>query len=282
MWGMDILGPSPPVSAQRKFMIVAIDYFTKWVDAEALSSITEKKCEDFFWRSVVCHFGIPCMLITNNGRQFDNLTFCTFCANLSIEQRFTSVAHPQTNEQTEVTNRTLLQGINKKLDGAKGLWVEELPKIVWAYCTTARYPTGETPFNLAFGTEALILVEIGLHSFLLLTYDMDGNNEALHSNLDLLDEQREQAQIRLAAYQQRVTRYHDRRIRPHAFCVVDLVLRRVEASAPRDAIGKLAPNWEGPYRVTKLGGPGSYHYQELDGKPIPKTWNAAHLKCYYP
>ncbi|KAK3002009.1 hypothetical protein RJ639_022183 [Escallonia herrerae] len=195
MWGMDILGPFPPALAQRKFVIVAIDYFTKWVEAEALSSITEQKCEDFFWRSVVCHFGIPRVLVTDNGRQFNNHTFRAFCANLSIEQRFTSVAHPQTNGQTEVTNRTLLQGLKKKLDGAKGLWVDELYKILWGYQTTTRNPTGETPFNLAFGTEALIPVEIGLPSLCLLTYDPNMNDEALRCNLDLLDEQRDQAQL---------------------------------------------------------------------------------------
>ncbi|KAK3007235.1 hypothetical protein RJ639_015856 [Escallonia herrerae] len=171
MWGMDILGPFPPATAQHKFVIVAIDYFTKWVEAEALATITEKKCEDFFWGAVVCCFGIPCVLITDNGKQFDNPTFRAFCSNLSIEQRFTSVAHPQTNGQTEVTNRTLLQGIKKKLDGVKGLWVDELPKILWAYNTTTRTLIGKTPFSLSFGTEALIPVEIGFPSLHLTTYD---------------------------------------------------------------------------------------------------------------
>ncbi|KAK3006537.1 hypothetical protein RJ639_015910 [Escallonia herrerae] len=275
MWGMDILGPFPPASTQQKFVIVAIDYFTKWVEAKALSSITEQKCEDFLWRSVVCRFGIPRVLVTDNERQFDNYTFRVFCANLSIEQRFTSVAHPQTNGQTEVTNRTLLQGLKKKLDGVKGLWVDELHKILWAYRTTTRNSTGETPFNLAFGTEALIPVEIGLPSFRLLTYDPNMNDEALRCNLDLLDEQRDQAQLRLTAYQQRVARYHDRRIRPLTFRIGDLVFHRVAASNPRDAIGKLSPNWEGPYRVTKYGGPGSYHLEHLDGKKHPTN-----VECY--
>ncbi|KAK3003569.1 hypothetical protein RJ639_018904 [Escallonia herrerae] len=198
MWGMDIMGPFPPATAQRRFVIVAVDYFTKWVEAEALATISEKKCEDFFWRAVVCRFGIPRVLVTDNGKQFDNPTFRTFCANLSIEQRFTSVAHPQTNGQTEVTNRTLLQGIKKKLDGAKGLWVDELPKILWAYNTTTRTSTGETPFSLSFGTDALIPVEIGLPSLRLTTHDPVQNEEDLRANLDLLDERREQAAVRLA------------------------------------------------------------------------------------
>ncbi|KAK3028024.1 hypothetical protein RJ639_040023 [Escallonia herrerae] len=207
---MDILGPFPPAIAQLKFVIVAIDYFTKWVEAEALALITERKCWDFFWRAVVCLFGIPRVLITDNGKQFDNSTFRTICANLSIEQHFTSVAHPQTNGQNEVTNRTLLQGIKKKLDGVRGLWVDELPKILWAYNTTSRTSTGETPFSLLFGTEALIPVEIGLHSLCLTTYDPVQNEEALRANLDLLDERREQVAMRLAAYHQRVSKFYDK------------------------------------------------------------------------
>ncbi|KAK3036150.1 hypothetical protein RJ639_029887 [Escallonia herrerae] len=262
-------------------MIVAIDYFTKWVEAEALALITERKCEDFFWRAVVYRFGIPRVLITNNGKQFDNSTFRTFCANLSIEQHFTSVAHPQMNGQTEVTNRTLLQGIKKKLDGASGLWVDELPKILWAYNTTSRTFMGETPFSLSFGTEALILIEIGLPSLHLTTYDPVQNEEALRANLDLLDERHEQAAMRLTPYRQRVSKFYDKRVRPRIFRVGDLVLCHIEASAPRDAVGKLAPNWEGPYKVVKLGGPGAYHLEDLDGKAIPRTWNATNLRRYY-
>ncbi|KAK3039752.1 hypothetical protein RJ639_027409 [Escallonia herrerae] len=240
MWGMDIFGP--PTIAQRKFVIVAIDYFTKWVEAKALDLITERKCEDFFWQAVVCRFGILRVLITDNGKQFDNSTFRTFYANLSIEQRFTSVAHPQTNGQTEVTNRTLLQGIKKKLNGASGLWVDELPKILWAYNTTSWTSTGETPFSLSFGTEALIPVEIGLPSLRLTTYDPVQNEEALRANLDLLNERPEQAAMRLAAYRQRVSKFYDKRVRPRIFRVGDLVLRRIEASSPRDPVGKLAPS----------------------------------------
>ncbi|KAK3000630.1 hypothetical protein RJ639_020343 [Escallonia herrerae] len=198
-----------------------------------------------------------------------------------IEQRFTSVAHPQTNGQTEVTNRTLLQGIKKKLNGAKGLWVDELPKILWAYNTTTRTSTGETPFSLSFGTDALIPVEIGLPSLRVVTDDPIQNEEDLRANLDLLDERREQAAVRLAAYKHRVSKFYDQRVRHRAFRVGDLVLRRIEASAPREAVGKLAPNWEGPYRVVKLAGPGAYHLEHIDGKAIPRTWNAANLRRYY-
>ncbi|KAK3025881.1 hypothetical protein RJ639_042310 [Escallonia herrerae] len=136
IWGMDLLGSFPMASGQRRFMIVAIDYFTIWTEAESLATITSAKCEDFFWKNVVCRFGVPRALVVNNGKQFDNNNFQTFCTNLLIDLRFTSVAHTQSNSQTENMNRSILQGLKKKLDEAKGAWVDELPKVLWAYRTT--------------------------------------------------------------------------------------------------------------------------------------------------
>ncbi|KAK2997643.1 hypothetical protein RJ639_026616 [Escallonia herrerae] len=160
MWGMDLLGPFPMASGQRRFVIVAIDYFTKWTEGESLATITSAKCEDFFWKNVVCRFGVPRALVIDNGKQFDNNNFRTFCTNLAIDLRFTSVAHPQSNGQTENMNRSILQGLKKKLDEAKGAWVDELPKVLWAYRTTPHSVTEETPFFLFYRTEALLPVEI--------------------------------------------------------------------------------------------------------------------------
>ena len=87
-------------------------------------------------------------IISDNGRQFDNQGFKDFCLNLGIKNQFSSPGHPQANGQTEVTNQTLLKIIKAKLDEAKGAWSEELPIVLWAYRTTARTPTGETPFRV--------------------------------------------------------------------------------------------------------------------------------------
>ena len=104
-------------------------------------------------------------MITDNGKQFDNNKFKTFCSELGIKLRFTSVAHSQTNGQTEVTNRTILQGLKKRLDEMKGNWVEELNNVIWAYRTTPRTSTGEMPFRLTYGMDAVIPVEIGSASY---------------------------------------------------------------------------------------------------------------------
>ncbi|KAK3026399.1 hypothetical protein RJ639_042609 [Escallonia herrerae] len=193
MWGMDILGPFPVATGQRRFVIVAIDYFTKWIEVEALATITALKCEEFFWKNVVCRFGVPKVLITDNGKQFNNSNFQSFCEGLSIGLHFTSVAHPQSNGQTENMNRSILQGLKRKLDDAKGAWVDELPKVLWAYRTTPHSVPGKTPFLLCFRAEALLPIEVGLPMVRVLQFLEAKNEENLRGNLDLLDDVRAQA-----------------------------------------------------------------------------------------
>ncbi|KAK3037168.1 hypothetical protein RJ639_031055 [Escallonia herrerae] len=113
-------------------------------------------------KNVVYCFGVPKVLITDYGKQFDNSNFRSFCEGLSIGLRFTSVTHPESNGQIENMNRSILQGLKRKLDDAKGAWVDELPKVLWAYRTTPHSVMGETPFLLCFGIEALLPVEVGL------------------------------------------------------------------------------------------------------------------------
>ena len=145
-WGLDIMGPFPTALRQLKFLVVGNDYFTKWVEAEPLATITKKSIHTFVWRNIICRYGIPRVLVSDNGKQFDNSAFRDFCSELRIKNHYSSPAHPQANGQVEVTNRTLLKIIKTRLEGAKGIWPDELPSALWAYWTTTRTPTGKTPF----------------------------------------------------------------------------------------------------------------------------------------
>ena len=189
-WGLDILGPLPIGKGQCKFIIIVVDYFTKWAEAEPLATITEQKIRNFVWRAVICRFGIPRALVSDNEKQFDNAKFRDFCAELGIKNYYSSPAHPQSNGQAKVTIRTLKAALKTKLEDLKGNWVEYLPEVLWAYRTTQKSATRETPFALAFGTEVAAPVEVGIKSPRIELALVEHNDEALRLNLELLDEKR--------------------------------------------------------------------------------------------
>ena len=276
------MGPFPIGTKQAKFLVVAIDYFTKLVEAEPLAIISEKNVKNFVWKAVIYRFGIPRVLISDNGKQFDNGPFREMCSQLNIKNHYSSPRHSQANGQVEVTNRTLLTQFKTRLEGAKSMWVEELPSVLWAYRTTVRTPTKETPFKLTFGTEAVIPVEIGLTTFRTTFHREEENEGQLRLNLDLLDETREKAAQRIALYQGRMARYYNTKVKLRRFEVGDWVLRKVTQVTKDPSEGKLGPNWEGPYKVIQYYRRGTYHLEDRHGKKLPHPWNAEHLKKYYP
>ncbi|KAK4397223.1 Gag-Pol polyprotein [Sesamum angolense] len=274
-WGIDLVGPLPQATGQRKFLIVVVDYFTKWVEAEPLANISEKEMIKFLWRNIVCRFGIPPAIISDNGTQFSGNKLKEWCKGLAIKQFFTSVSNPQANGQTEVTNRTILQLLKTRLALA---WVDELPSILWTYRTTPRTTTGEISFSLSYGTDAVAPTEVGELNLRVKHYDLEANEQGLRMNLDFFEEVRERASVREAMYKARMAKAYNSRVRPMNFRVGDLVMRKAEASGP---IGKLDSKWEGPYKVTEIVGTGAYKLQQMDGRNIPRTWNIANLKKYY-
>nr|KYP61843.1 Pol polyprotein [Cajanus cajan] len=117
---MDILGPFPPAKDQLKFLLVAIDYFTKWIEACPLAKITTKNVRKFTWKNIICRFGIPHALVTDNGRQFIAQEFEDFLYDLGIKHLSTLMEHPQTNDQAEAANEAILRELKKRLRNAKG------------------------------------------------------------------------------------------------------------------------------------------------------------------
>ena len=89
-WGMDIVGPLPAAPAQKKFLLVATDYFSKWVEAEAYASIKDKDVTKFVWKNIICRFGIPQTIIADNGPQFDSIAFRNFCSELNIRNSYST------------------------------------------------------------------------------------------------------------------------------------------------------------------------------------------------
>jgi hypothetical protein len=156
-----------------------------------------------------------------------------------------------------------------------------LPNILWTYRTTPRSSTGETPFSLTYGVEAVIPLEIGLPTIRTEYYDPASNETSLATDLDLAEERRDSALIHLAAYQNSLRRTYEKRINPRELAVGDLVLRKVISSRRDVTHGKLGPNWEGPYKITSVAGTGAFRLEGPNNTSVKRPWNICNLKKYY-
>ena len=141
--------------------MVSTDYFTKWVEAEPLANIRDTDTKKFIWRNIVTRFEVPRTLISDNGLQFDSKAFRRYYCELGITNRYSTLAYPQGNGQAEAINKVIVSGLKKRLDDAKGRWVEKLPHVLWTYQTTPRRSTEETSFAMTYGAEAVIPLSRG-------------------------------------------------------------------------------------------------------------------------
>ena len=194
----------------------------------------------FIWKNIVTRFGVPNVLISNNGLQFDSKTFRKYCSDMGIKNRYFTPTYPQGNGQTEVVNKVIVNGLKKRLDDAKGRWVEELPHVLWTYRTTPRKSTRETPFSMTYGAEAIIPLENGFPTMRTSAFTSDGNSELLKKNLNLIEERRESAMVQLAYYQHKLKQDYDMNVKLRPLAPRDLVLRKVLRNTKNPA----GENWD--------------------------------------
>ena len=116
------MGPFPKAVGNKKYLLVGIDYFMKWVEVEPLANIRDVDVKRFVWKNIVTRFRVPYVLISDNGFQFDS--------ELGITNRYSTPAYPQENGQAEAVNKVIVSGLKKMLDDVKGKWVEELPHVL--------------------------------------------------------------------------------------------------------------------------------------------------------
>nr|GEU86804.1 hypothetical protein [Tanacetum cinerariifolium] len=221
------------INCQQRAPIIRKPQCDIWVETAPLATITGNNILKFVWNNIVCRFGIPGIIVSDNGKQFAENPFHDWRNELNIKQQFTPIAHPQVNGQTEITNRTLIQGLKMRL-------------------------------------EAVLPPEIGLPTNRVHSYDEHQNSKDLRLNLDLLEERRDLTALREARYKQHKEKYYNSKV-CHAYLKVrDFVLRKNEASQ-QEGQRKLDPNWEGPYQIIDAKRPGTYVLRDLNGKLVSRT-----------
>ena len=154
---LGLIGPFPKAVGNKRYLLVSTNYFTKWVEIETLANIRDVNAKKFVWKSIVTRFKVPRTLISDNGLQFDSKAFRRHYCDLWITNRYSTSAYPQGNGQVKVVNKVIVSGLKKRLDDAKGKWMEELSHVLWTYRTTPRRSIEETPCSITYGAKALFL-----------------------------------------------------------------------------------------------------------------------------
>ncbi|PKI42442.1 hypothetical protein CRG98_037173 [Punica granatum] len=284
MWGMDVIGPiNPKASNGHLFILVAIDYFTKWIEAITLASVTAKAAARFLKRDIITRYRVPATLITDNAKNLNNKLIDELCAQFIIQHRNSSPYRPQMNGTVEATNKNLKKIIGKMTVNYND-WHEMLPFALLAYRASVCSSTGTTPYSLVYGVEAVVLVEVKIPSMTILAESKLKEAEwakQRYEQLNLIDEKRLTALCHGQCYQQRMARAFNKKIRPHEFSPSDLVLRKVLHIAP-DSRGKFAYKDDGPFIVKEIFDGRAIILSDMDGNENALPVNADALKKYYP
>ncbi|XP_065617070.1 uncharacterized protein LOC136062199 [Quercus suber] len=268
-WGLDIIGHFPKAVRNKRYLLVGTNYFTKWVETEPLSNIRDVEAKQFILKNIITRFRVPCTLISDNGLQYDSKAFRRYCYDLGITNRYSTLAYPHGNGQAEAMNKVIVSGLKKRLDDAKGKWVEELQHFVWTYRTTTRRSTRETPFSMTYVAEFVIPLEIGFPTLRTSSFTLSSNDELLERSLDLVKERRENAMVQLAYYQHKLKQSYDANVKLRPLAMRNLVLRKVMGAVKNPTWRKLGSNWEGPYHITLVAGIGAYYLEDLEERVVP-------------
>jgi hypothetical protein len=204
-WERDLVGPFKKAKGGFTHIFIAMDKFTKWVEAKPTASITAAKAVEFI-KKIMYRFGIPNNIITNNGTRFTTREFRDFYADLGIKINYASVSHPQSNAQVERSNGMILQGLKPRIfDRLKPYarkWVKELPSLLWALRTNLSCAMGYTPFTLVYGSKAMLPTEVEHKSFRSQQFNEEQTDDLRVDDLTKLEELREEAVIQSAKHQQ--------------------------------------------------------------------------------
>uniref|UniRef100_A0A1U7YCV1 Uncharacterized protein LOC104247584 n=1 Tax=Nicotiana sylvestris TaxID=4096 RepID=A0A1U7YCV1_NICSY len=156
----------------------------RWVEAGAFVQIREQEVIAFIWKNIICRFSIHNEISCDNGPQFIGKKTTEFFKKWHIKRILSMSYHPAGNGQAESSNKTILNILKKKLEDAKGLWPELLLEVLWAYRTMPKTSTGETPYSLVYGTDAVIPVEVGEPSLRYSNEIGPSNDESRLQDLD--------------------------------------------------------------------------------------------------
>ncbi|GJT10338.1 reverse transcriptase domain-containing protein [Tanacetum coccineum] len=249
VWGIDFMGPFPS-SRGNKYILVAVDYLSKWVEAKALPT-NDARVVVKFLKSLFARFGTPRAIISDRGTHFCNDKFAKVMSKYGVTHRLATAYHPQTSGQVEVSNRGLKRILERTVGENRASWSDKLEDALWAFRTAFKTPIGCTPYKLVYGKSCHLPIELEHKSYWAMKHaNFDLKTAGDHRKLQLneLNELRDQAYENSLIYKERTKKLQDSKIKECIFNVGDRVL--LFNSRLKIFSGKLKTRWSGPVTIT--------------------------------
>ncbi|KAG7536924.1 Ribonuclease H-like superfamily [Arabidopsis suecica] len=279
VWGIDFMGPFNPASYGNKYILVAVDYVSKWVEAIASPTNDHKVVLKLFKSIIFPRFGIPKAVISDGGSHFINKVFESLLKKHGVKHKVATPYHPQTSGQVEVSNRQIKAILARVVGVSKRDWSAKLDDTLWAYRTAFKTPIGRTPFQMLYGKSCHLPVEVeykAIWATKLLNLDIKEAQEKRSVDLHELEEIRLEAYESSKVYKERTKAFHDKKISPKDFKAGDQVL--LFNSRLKLFPGKLKSRWSGPFTIKEVLPFGAISLFAKDGSEFKV--NGQRLKKY--
>ncbi|XP_022568469.2 uncharacterized protein LOC106424536 [Brassica napus] len=252
VWGIDFMGPFPS-SYGNEYILVAVDYVSKWVEAIASPTNDAKVVLKMFKSIIFPRFGVPRVVISDGGTHFINKLFENLLKKNGVKHKVATAYHPQTSGQVEISNREIKSILEKTVGTTRKDWSTKLDDALWAYRTAFKTPLGTTPFNLVYGKACHLPVELeykALWAVKMLNFDIKSAKEKRLFQLHELDEIRLDAFENSRIYKEKTKAFHDKKILKREFNIGGQVL--LFNSRLKLFPGKLKSRWSGPFKIKEV------------------------------
>nr|GEX05664.1 reverse transcriptase domain-containing protein [Tanacetum cinerariifolium] len=264
VWGIDFMGPFPS-SRGNKYILVVVDYLSKWVEAKALPT-NDSRVVCKFLKNLFARFGAPRAIISDMGTHFCNDQFTKVMQKYGVTHRLATPYHSQTSDQVEVSNRGLKRILKRAVGENRASWSNKLDDALWAFRTAYKTPIGCTPYKLVYRKACHLPVELEHKAYWALknaNFDLKAAGDHRKVQINELNKLRDQAYENSLIYKEKTKRLHDSKIKDRVFNICDRVL--VFNSRLKIFSGKLKSRWSGLFTISQVYPYGTVELSQPDG-----------------